>query len=285
MSPDMETPTHQTPIRRLGSVVLATITVALFGNWTHAAAADSLGKLIWVELITEDAETAASFYEGLLDWKIEMRESGRYTVFSNGKPIASISQIEDRLDEEEAQWLVGLEVEDLPKSVTAARRLGATIHEGTGSKAGFAKFAIIQDPEGAPVVFLDPEKPFGGERVVGAWVWAELWTDDAVAAGKFYGEVVGYERSETDLLGQAYPIFEIDGEPRAGIVEIEDKAVDPIWAPYLAVEDVAATVKKAKSLGGRILLQPRPENRGGRVALIADPTGGAFFIYQIEADS
>ena len=147
------------------------------------------------------------------------------------------------------------------------------------------EFAIIEDLEGAPVVFLDPEKPLGGERAAGAWVWAELWTDDPVAASKFYGEVVGYERSETDLLGQAYPVFEIDGEPRAGMVEIEDKAVDPIWAPYLAVADVAATVRKAKSLGGRILLEPKPENRGGRVALLADPTGGAFFIYQIEADS
>ena len=281
----MEKPTPQTPIRRLGSFVLATIAVALFGTWTHAAAADSLGKLVWVELITEDAATAASFYEGLLDWKIEMRESGRYTVLSNGKPIASISQIKNRLDEDEAQWLVGLEVEDLPESVAAARRLGATIHESAGSRAGFAQFAIIEDLEGAPVVFLDPEKPLGGERAAGAWVWAELWTDDPVAASKFYGEVVGYERSETDLLGQAYPVFEIDGEPRAGMVEIEDKAVDPIWAPYLAVADVAATVRKAKSLGGRILLEPKPENRGGRVALLADPTGGAFFIYQIEADS
>jgi hypothetical protein len=281
----MKTLTPQTPIRRLGLLALATIVVAICGTLTPAVAADSFGKLIWVELITEDAATAASFYEGLLDWNIEMRESGRYTIFLDGKPIASISQIGSRLDEEEAQWLVGLEVEDLPGSVAAARRLGATIHVGAGSKVGFAKYAIIEDPEGAPVVLLDPEKPLGGERAAGAWVWAELWTDDLVAAGKFYDEVIGYERSETDLLGQTYPLFEIDGEPRAGIVEIEDKAVDPIWAPYLAVEDVAATVEKAKSLGGRILLEPKPENRGGRVALLADPTGGAFFIYQIEADS
>ncbi len=275
----------QVLIRRLGLLVVATIAVAILGTLTPAAAADSLGKLIWVELITEDAATAVSFYEGLLDWNIEKRESGPYVVFLDGKPIASISQIDSRVDEKEAQWLVGLEVEDLSGSVAAARRLGATIHEGAGSKEGFAKYAIIEDPEGAPVVLLDPEKPLGGERAAGAWVWAELWTDDLVAAGKFYDEVIGYDRSETDLSGQAYPVFEIDGEPRAGIVEIEDKAVDPIWAPYLAVENVAATVNKAKSLGGRVLLEPKPENHDGRVALLADPTGGAFFIYQIEAGS
>jgi hypothetical protein len=264
---------------------LAAIGFAICGALGPAAFADSLGKLVWVELITEDAASASSFYEKLLDWKIEEREKNRYTVFVGDKPIASISQIADKLEEEEAQWLVGLEVEDLSESVAEARRLGATIHIDATHKEGFAKYSIIEDPEGAPVVLLDPDQELGGERAAGNWVWAELWTDDLSAADKFYSEVVGYERSETDVAGQPYPLFEIDGEPRAGIHEIENKAVDPTWAPYLAVEDVAATVKKAKSLGGRVLLEPNPDIRGGRVALLSDPSGGAFFIFQIEAGS
>jgi predicted enzyme related to lactoylglutathione lyase len=281
----MKTPNPKLSIRRQGLLVLAAVAVAICGALTPAAFADSVGKLVWVELITEDAATATSFYEKLLDWKIEEREKDRYTVFVGDKPIASISQIDDKLEEEEAQWLVGLEVENLSESLAAARRLGATIHIDASHKEGFAKYSIIEDPEGAPVVLLDPDQALGGERAAGNWVWAELWTDDMSTAGKFYSEVVGYERSETDVAGQPYPLFEIDGEPRAGIYEIENKAVDPIWAPYLAVEDVAATAKKAKSLGGRVLLEPNPDIRGGRVALLADPSGGAFFIYQIEAGS
>lgn len=264
---------------------MAAFAIAICGTFGPAAFADSLGKLVWVELITEDAASASSFYKKLLDWKIEEREKDRYTVFVGDKPVASISQIDNKLDEEEAQWLVGLEVEDLSKSVAAARRLGATIHKDAIHKKGFARFSIIEDPEGAPVVLLDPDQALGGERAAGNWVWAELWTDDPAAADKFYSEVVGYKRSKADVEGQPYPVFEIDGEPRAGIYEIENKAVDPTWAPYLAVEDVAATAKKAKSLGGRVLLAPNPDIRGGRVALLADPSGGAFFIYQIEAGS
>ena len=161
---------------------MATFVVAICGTSTPAAAADSLGKLIWVELITEDAATAASFYEGLLDWKIEKQENGIHIVFLDDKPIASISQIDDKHEEEEAQWIVGLEVEDLAESVAAARRLGAKIHESAGHKDGFGSYAIIEDLEGAPVALLDPEKPLGGGRAVGAWVWAELWTDDLPAA-------------------------------------------------------------------------------------------------------
>ena len=68
----------------------------------------------------------------------------------------------------------------------------------------------------------------------------------------------------------------------AGLVEIENKQVDPIWAPYLGVADLKAIVAQAKALGGRILLEPSPELGEGRVALLADPTGGAFFVYELE---
>ena len=259
--------------------------VALLGSWNSVALAGTIGQLAWVELITEDSATAAKFYERLLDWKLEEREKNRYTIFLNGDAIASISQIEDQSREEEAQWLVGLQVEDLADSVAAARKLGAKIHEAAGHKKGFAKYAILEDLEGAPVVLLDPEQELGSDSREENWVWIELWSADPATASKFYSEVIGYKQSETDLAGESYPLFEFDGEPRAGLVEIDDEAVEPIWAPYLAVEDVAATTKKAKSLGGRVLLEPNPEIRDGRVALLADPTGGAFFIFEFGADS
>ena len=178
-----------------------------------------------------------------------MRESGRYTVFLDDRPIASISQIENKLDEEEAQWLVGLEMK------TSLGRL-PPLH-GLAPQSTKARAANRASPNSRSSRTLRALLSYSW-TLRGRWVVAGgwglglggLWTDDLAAAGKPYGEVIGYDRSETDRWGQTYPLFEIDGEPRAGLVEIENKAVDPIWAPYLAVEDVAATVKKAKSLGG-----------------------------------
>jgi len=113
-------------------------------------------------------------------------------------------------------------------------------------------------------------------------VWTELWTHDTDAAAGFYGDVIGYERTEIDRAGDPYLLFETGGEHRSGLVQIDNKQVDPIWAPYLGVADVAATAAKAKELGGRVLLAPDPKLGEGRVALLADPTGGAFFIYGLE---
>ena len=38
----------------------------------------------------------------------------------------------------------------------------------------------------------------------------------------------------------------------------------------------------AKKLGGRVLLEPSAEVAQGRVAVIEDPAGVDFFVYQID---
>ncbi|MGB5402246.1 MAG: VOC family protein, partial [Thermoanaerobaculia bacterium] len=105
---------------------------------------------------------------------------------------------------------------------------------------------------------------------------------DTKAAAEFYGEVVGYERADIERSDDSYLLFQTEGEHRAGLVEIENKQVNPIWAPYLGVGDLTAIVAQAKGLGGRVLLAPSPDLGEGRVALLADPTGGAFFVYELE---
>ena len=52
----------------------------------------------------------------------------------------------------------------------------------------------------------------------------------------------------------------------------------PNWLPYLRVEDPAAMAARAESLGGRVILSPRPEIRGATVAIVADPTGGVVAL-------
>ena len=274
------------PKNRGGCRFCAAMTLALMAGLLGTALpveAAAPGQAIWVDLLTEDAATAIDFYRQLVGWKIEPYSSGNYVVSNDGKPIAGISEIKDADTEgEEAVWLVGIAVDELADSVATARKLGAKIHRDVSRVEGFASFAIFEDPQGAAVMLLSPERPFEEPRTEGSWVWTELWTHDTDAAADFYGDVIGYERTEIDRAGDAYLLFETGGEHRSGLVQIDNKQVDPIWAPYLGVADVAATAAKAKELGGRVLLAPDPKLGEGRVALLADPTGGAFFIYGLE---
>ena len=267
---------------RLYSAMALVLTVGLLGAAIPVQAA-APGQVVWVDLLTEDAATAIDFYRQLLGWKIEPYSSGNFVVSNDGHPIAGISEIKDANPEgEEALWLVGMAVPDLADSVAAARKLGAKVHRDVGRVEGFASFAILEDPQGAAFMLLAPERPFDEAKTVGSWVWTELWTHDTDAASKFYGEVIGYERAAIERSDDSYQLFQTAGENRAGLVEIENKQVDPIWAPYLGVADLKAIVAQAKGLGGRILLEPSPELGEGRVALLADPTGGAFFVYELE---
>ena len=123
-----------------------------------------------------------------------------------------------------------------------------------------------------------------GDPAPGRWAWAELWTTDAEAAAGFYGAVVGWDLEEVEHPDGTYRSFTYDGDLRAGVVPIAGDRVDPGWAPYIGVTDVAATVQRAEELGGEVLLAPGDDVYGGRVAILRDPTGVGFLVFELEEE-
>ncbi len=261
------------------ALVLVSLAAAL------PARADGVGEVRWFDLVTEDVAAANAFYSGLFGWTIQRSKTGAYTALRDGTPIAGISEIDDNLPEvAESTWIAVVVVDDLRGAVGDASRLGAEVRENVTRVAGYGSYAVIEDPQGAPLMLATTERPLGGTDGPGAWVWAELWTRDVDAAAKFYGEVIGYERSEIERPRGPYSVFTAGGEPRAGLVEITHEKIEPAWAPYLGITDLEATLKRARELGGRVLLEPAEELAQGRVALLADPTGGGFFVYELEQE-
>jgi len=265
----------------LAAFALTAILIAL----SLPSSADVASEVRWFDLLTQDAGTAKTFYGELFGWTFQSTPNGNWTALSEGGPLASINQIDSaETGVEGAFWLAVAVVEDLEASVEAARRLRGTVHEEVTAVPGFGSFAVISDPQGAPLALADPDEAIGGRKGEGRWVWAELWTDDVAAAARFYGEVLGFERSTMDSPFGDYPVFRYGKEPQTGLVAIEDDQARPGWAPYVGVADVPATVKKCLELGGAVLLKPSDELANGRIALLADPTDGAFFIYELAED-
>ncbi|NIW24978.1 MAG: VOC family protein, partial [Gammaproteobacteria bacterium] len=50
---------------------------------------------------------------------------------------------------------------------------------------GYARYAVIEDPQGAQLLLLSPERALGGSEGPGSFVWTELWTDDSESATDF----------------------------------------------------------------------------------------------------
>ena len=178
-------------------------------------------------------------------------------------------------------------VDDAIRYLRSAAENNAEVYEEATTVKNYGKFAVIGDSEKAPVMFIQSGKtPIGGTTGPGSWVWAELWTDDIDKATTFYADVVGVGHDTTDRGGQAYHLFTSQGKPRAGIVKIPDELedVEPGWAPYVDVTDLAKTKDRVRELGGRVIFATDDNPARGAIALILDPTGAALFIHQIGSE-
>ena len=54
----------------------------------------------------------------------------------------------------------------------------------------------------------------------------------------------------------------------------------PHWLNYVRVEDAVKTAARVVALGGRMLVEPRLDRQGGKVAVVADPLGAPFGLLE-----
>ena len=54
----------------------------------------------------------------------------------------------------------------------------------------------------------------------------------------------------------------------------------PHWLNFVRVTDASETAKKAVTLGGRVLVEPRIDRHGGHLAVLADPSGAPFGVME-----
>ena len=122
----------------------------------------------------------------------------------------------------------------------------------------------------------------------GSFCWIELGTTDQAAAKKFYGSLLGWDVREFPMgPNETYTIFQVAGRDAAAgyTMRPEERAqgIPPNWLPYIAVESADAKAEQAKSAGGSLLHEPFDVGEMGRMAVITDPTGAVFAIWQAKA--
>ena len=112
--------------------------------------------------------------------------------------------------------------------------------------------------------------------------WIDLGTPDQDAAGEFYGGLFGWDLHEDENAEQtgAYRTAQIDGRAVGGVMKLMQEGQPPAWLTYIASDDADATVEKAREAGGAVIVEPMSVLDYGRMAVLADPTGAAFGIWQ-----
>lgn len=246
------------------------------------------GKAVWHDLQTPDVDGAKRFYGGLFGWTFRdvVRDGVDYTLALNGtRIVAGILTPKEPIGRA-AEWVTFFSVADVDAAAASAAAGGGTVTVEPVDLERRGRLAVIDDPEGAAFgVLRSPSgDPLDGAPAVNDWLWQELWSNDLAAAGRFYGTVLGYQREEVSQPAGPYSVFSRDGVRRAGGIRIPQPDIQPTWVPTVRVADVGAAVRKARELGGTVVLEPRADIRNGTAAIVADPHGAPVTIMQWEGD-
>ena len=119
----------------------------------------------------------------------------------------------------------------------------------------------------------------------GTFCWVELATTDQDAAKHFYGSLFGWSIVDYPMgPGDFYTMFQSGGRDAAAgytmRAEERSQGVPPHWNLYVAVEDADAMAARAVELGGKLPAGVFDVYTNGRMAVIIDPTGAAFCLWQ-----
>ncbi len=112
---------------------------------------------------------------------------------------------------------------------------------------------------------------------VPCWVDAQL--PDVEAGKRFYGELFGW--TFEDWFGSFAQALK-DGEPVAALVRKVDGRLPTVWTVYFATPDARALARRIRDAGGQIVSAPVPAGELGVTALVTDPEGAVFALWQPE---
>lgn len=244
------------------------------------------GKFVWADLVTDDVRVARQFYSQLFNWTF--RDMGGYLIAANDeRPVCGLFQRTRPTGRPEAtpRWFGYISVGNVEKAQRAVAEAGGRVLAaarkipGRGEQAVFADaegalFGVVKSSAGDPPDFLaDP----------GDWIWIQLLSRDAKKASGFYRTVAGYEVIENTTAGRLSDyVLTSKGYARATVRAIPagKQQTQPTWLPFVRVKSIGESVALAKRLGGKVLIEPKPELVEGKAAVIADPTGAAIGLLE-----
>lgn len=111
--------------------------------------------------------------------------------------------------------------------------------------------------------------------------WVDTLQPDPRAALEFYGPLFGWEFGEPGPMpgGGEYFVAQLRGRDVAGVGTLPAGGT-PAWPTYIRVESAQATADAATAAGGAVLAGPLDAAPAGRLAVLSDPTGVPFGVWE-----
>ena len=243
------------------------------------------GHFCWAELATTDPAGAKAFYTSLFDWRADDRPMGEgmvYTLLQKaGRDAGALYRQGPEQQGVPPNWQLYVATESADASAARARELGGRVILEPMDVNTLGRFAVLQDPKGAVIAVWEAkqQKGLGVVDEPGAFCWGELMTNDVARSAAFYKQLFGWGSKDDPR----YTEWTLGGRSIGGMIEIEKDwgPVPPHWMAYFQVEACDASVAKATSLGAAVVMPARDFPGVGRIAMLKDPQGAAFYVIQL----
>jgi predicted enzyme related to lactoylglutathione lyase len=113
----------------------------------------------------------------------------------------------------------------------------------------------------------------------GKAIWADLATPDIEKSKDFYSKLFGWEPQILGPEAGGYVLFSLKGKTVAAVAPAQEGQF-PAWSVYFGTNDADATAKAVESAGGKVIVPPFDVLESGRMAVLQDPTGAFFSVWQ-----
>lgn len=246
---------------------------------------------MWVDVSSTDLAKTNAFYGGLFGWdarQVPEPEAGGYTMyFLDGKMVAAAGPV--FTPDQHPAWSTYVCSDDAAATAEAVTAAGGQVVMGPMDVMGQGHMAVLQDPTGAFFSIWQPMIHRGAELAgePGSFGWTELYTRDVPAAQAFYSRIFGWAIEESDMSFGKYTVFQLDGRPVAGGMDMSSmlpESIPPHWLVYFNVSNTDESIARVRELGGTVLDGPNPTPMGP-MAVLQDPTGASFAIIQFTPQS
>ncbi len=251
--------------------------------------ANSEGGFIWYELLTSDAEAAASFYSEVVGWAAEDsgQQAVRYTLLKvGGAPVAGLMALTPEMLAAGGKptWLGYVGVADVDAAVAAVKDGGGSLRQAPPDIPDVGRFAVAADPQGAAFGLFAPlqaaDEPGPPPMTPGQVGWHELHSSDWEAGFAFYRRLFGWAEDQALDMGPmgTYQLFNYGSGNAVGGMFNADTFGRPGWLFYFVVADFDAAQGRVTAAGGQVLSGPMEVPGGAWVIRCADPQGAMFAL-------
>ena len=242
----------------------------------------------WLELATTDQDAAKKFYTNLFGWApadMPMGPGEVYTMFKLGDRDAGTAAYTLRNEQKgmppnwgfTSPWRMRMCPRSVPPN-SAAR--SASRRSMSSTSAGCRWCRIL--PERTFCLWQAKQKPNAVTGVEGTLCWADLSTPDPEVGGQILFRPLWMEAGEIGARFASGYLHIKNGEQFiGGVPPNKHRPPGPAhWLPYIQVSNCDAIAAKAKQSGANFHLEPMTMEGVGRFAVIADPQGAVFAIFQ-----